>query len=99
MIPADNSSESPKKPDPPVAPPNPEFNGQNGPSEKKSGYWPFDEPQPPKLTPEEIESLLQLWDEEDEREAAAGLREILEGRGVSSEEFLRTIEQAARDDG
>jgi alkanesulfonate monooxygenase SsuD/methylene tetrahydromethanopterin reductase-like flavin-dependent oxidoreductase (luciferase family) len=100
MIPADNSSASPKKPDPSPAPPTPESSGQNGASEKKSGIWPFDGPQPYKLTPEELESLRQLWTEEDEEKAAADLRDILEnGGGISSAEFLRAIEQAASDNG
>ena len=97
MTPADNSPESPKKSDPSAVPP--ELNGQNGAGGKIPGFWPFDGPQPPRLTPEEIESLLQLWDEEDEREAAIGLKEIFEGRGVSSEELLRTLEKVVRDNG
>lgn len=76
----------------------PEANRQNDANTAKSDFWPFDEARPRKLTPEEIESLLQLWDEDDERQAAADLRDILEnGGGISSDEFLRAIEQAARE--
>jgi hypothetical protein len=96
MITADNSPESPKKPDPSAAPPTPETNGQNGASERKYGVWPFDGPQPYKLTPEELEWTLQQFSRED---TLAGLREIEETGGFSSEEFLRTVEQAAKDDG
>jgi hypothetical protein len=98
MNPADNSPESPKQPDSSAAPSTSETNGNAGADKPKSGTWPFDGPQPAKLTPEEIQSLMHLWDEEDEERAAADLRDILEnGGGMSSDEFLRAIEQAARD--
>ncbi len=96
MTPADNSPESPKKSDPSAVPPTPEVNGQNSSGEKKPGIWPFDGPQPYKMTPEELEWALQQFSRED---MMAGLREIEETGGISSEEFLRAIEQAARDDG
>jgi alkanesulfonate monooxygenase SsuD/methylene tetrahydromethanopterin reductase-like flavin-dependent oxidoreductase (luciferase family) len=100
MVPADNSPESPKKPESSAVAALPEAHGQNGLGEKQHGIWPFEGPQPYKLTPEELESLRQLWTEEDEEKAAADLRDILEnGGGISSAEFLRAIEQAASDNG
>jgi hypothetical protein len=99
MNPTDGAPESPKHHDSPVAPPTPETNGQNGVSDGQSGDCQFGGPQPRKLTPEEFEWLRRQWDEEDEEVAAAGLREILDGRGVSSEELLREIEKLVRDDG
>ena len=98
MNPAEPSPDSPKQPDSSAAPSPPEVNGKDGAGKPKSGIWPFDGPQPDKLTPEEIQSLMHLWDEEDEERAAADLRDILEnGGGISSDEFRRAIEQAARD--
>jgi hypothetical protein len=99
MTPSDQSPESPKKGDPSAVPPLPENNGQNGAGAKEFGIWPFDGPQPNKLSPEEWEWVRGLWTDEEEEQAAAGLREILDGKGVSSEEFLRAIEQAARGNG
>jgi alkanesulfonate monooxygenase SsuD/methylene tetrahydromethanopterin reductase-like flavin-dependent oxidoreductase (luciferase family) len=100
MVPADTSPESPKKPEPQAVAAFPEFHGQNGLGEKKHGIWPFEGPQPYKLTPEDLESLRHLWTEEVEVKAAADLRDILEnGGGISSAEFLRAIEQAASENG
>jgi hypothetical protein len=62
------------------------------------GVWPG--PTPMRIAPELLDRLLTLWDEEDDKRAAADLRKLLDdGGGVSSEELLRTIEQAVRDDG
>jgi alkanesulfonate monooxygenase SsuD/methylene tetrahydromethanopterin reductase-like flavin-dependent oxidoreductase (luciferase family) len=100
MVPADNFPESPKKPEPPAVAAFLDVHGQTGVDAKQHGIWPFEGPQPYKLTPEDLESLPHLWTEEDEVKAAADLRDILEnGGGISSAEFLRAIEQAASDNG
>jgi hypothetical protein len=97
MTPADNAPEMQKNSDPSTAPL--ERSGQDSAGKMEADFWPFEGSRPPKLTPEEIESLLQLWDEEDERQAAIGLKEIFEGRGVSSEELFRRLEEVVRDSG
>jgi hypothetical protein len=97
MNPQERSSKIPEEPSAPNPCP-PENGGLNGAIEGH-GYWPVDWAQPRKLTPEEWESVRTLWTEEDERLAAVGLQEIRDGKGVSSEEFLRMVEEVAKDDG
>jgi hypothetical protein len=61
-----------------------------------NGSDPMSKLQPIPVPPEVLEWALQHFSRED---LMAELREIEETGGVSSEEFLRAIEQAARDDG
>src|SRR5438105_2957015 len=69
-----------------------EANGKNG----EHRFWPFEGPPPPRLTPEEIQELLKLWTEEDEKRAAQDLRDILEnGGGYQLADFLPELKRSA----
>jgi hypothetical protein len=80
------------EPRPAEKPPETDLNRTNG-----AGSFP--EPQPVPITPELLEEIRHLWTEEDERLAAEGMREIMAGGGVRSEEFLRFLDRMARGDG
>ncbi|HEY1380458.1 MAG TPA: hypothetical protein VGF55_26895 [Gemmataceae bacterium] len=58
------------------------------------------EPQPIPVTPELLEWAMQQWQRYSEEQIAAELRDMLEnGGGISSEEFLRGLKEAAGTDG
>jgi len=83
------NDDHPKPPTPPADPA-----GTNGAGANGSGPYPGPEPIP--VPPEIIEWALR---QDDDEIAAEGLREIFEGRGVSSEELLRHIEEVLGRDG